>query len=355
MKKALVGAYIDNNLGDDLFISGLIDRYGDVEFSFNHASSSTILQRKSNVKNVDLNFLNVLKNVRNYDVFILIGGSMFQQIGSPFNWIKNWLSLYLTVVFFRLMGKKVVFIGFNFGSYDSNLFFILYRLLFRLVNYLSVRDEKTFNLFRKNKRIHFYPDIVFGLEVEKEAIPKKTNNIGLSIMDFGPNVKFQRQYENFLVDVLRRIDKSFNINVYTFQNSQSINDDIVAQRVLKRVDRDVDIYSYNGKNLKKILKSFSKNEFILSSRFHSLVLALIFKQNFVSVSYNIKIDNLLNFIGLDNLKVKPQDLENEECIIRTAEKINNKKNVNLNNKNMNLDNEAVKHFEYLDKLFEVKN
>lgn len=355
MKKALVGAYIDNNLGDDLFIKGLVDRYRNVEFSFNYANSSIILQRKSNVKKVELDFFKILKNVRNYDVFILIGGSMFQQIGSPFRWFKNWLSLYLTVFCFRLMRKKVVFMGFNFGPYDSKIFFYLHRLLFRLVNYLSVRDEKTYSLFDQNKHIHFYPDIVFGLKVEEEAATKKKDNIGISIMDFGSNVTFQRQYENFLVDVLKGIDKAFTINVYTFQNSKTINDDMVAQRVLRKVNRDVNIYNYNGKNLQEILNSFSKNEFVLSSRFHSLVLALIFKQSFVSVSYNIKIDNLLSFIGLDSLKIKPQDLGNRGCVLDTIKKINERKKIQFNEKITNLDAEAVKHFEYLDKLFEVKN
>ncbi|KAF0369887.1 hypothetical protein GBO60_09145 [Pediococcus acidilactici] len=355
MKTALVHAYIDNNLGDDLFLSGITERYKDVEFSFNYANNSTTLREKNNVKYVELNFLGILKNVKSYDAFVLIGGSMFQQLGSMSQWVKKWLKLYLIVLFFRLRGKKVVFMGFNFGPYNNKLFFCLYKSLFKLVNYLSVRDEKTFNLFKENKRVRFYPDIVFGLKLEKLAVKQEKNNIGLSIMDFGPNVKFQQQYEDFLINVLKGIDKSYTINVYTFQNSRDINDEAVAQRVLEKAKRDANVYNYRGENLEKFLRDFSKNEVILSSRFHSLVLALIFRQNFVSINYNIKIDNLLDFIGLNSLQIKPLDLENKNCIVKTIDRLNSKEKIRFNKRVSDLDNEAVKHFEYLDKLFEVKN
>ncbi len=353
----MVEGYLSNNLGDDLFFSLLTKRYLGTQFTFSSDNKSQILNSFSNVVIGHQKLKNVITNVRNFDLFILVGGSMFQQIkGQP--WFKRWFILFVEVLLFKICKKDIIFIGFNFGPYQSKSFKVFYRFLFNFVDYLSVRDKKTFELFHRNSKVHLFPDIVFSLPNDL-LNSSKQKSLAISVMDFGPNVDFQQTYEDSLVKVINRVDPTMEITLYGFQVSSDIDDSTVINRIKKKIERPVKSLCYDGTNMDLFLKDYSKNFFAITSRFHSLVLSLKAKQQVISVDYNIKVGALLSTLNIKNLNVKIDDLTNSEIISEIIKSINYaelKDNSYLGSKELKeITNQSTKHFTYLDKILGIKN
>lgn len=351
MKRVFVEGYTSNNLGDDLFFYSLTKRYLTTKFIFNFGDKSNILKSFTNVEIGHYRFKQMLFGVQKFDFFVIIGGSMFQQFKRQ-PWFKKWFMLLLKVVLFKLFKKKVVFIGFNFGPYYSKIFQLCYGFLFSLVDYLSVRDNQTFTLFRNNKKVHLFPDIVFSLP--KIRTDQKRRSLAISVMDFGKGKRFQKEYEEFLIYIINRIDPAIKITLYGFQISDKINDDKIIDNINKKVKRKVSAYCYNGNNMDLFLQDYYKNFFAITTRFHSLVLSLKAKQQIISIDYNIKVKHLRTTLDIKNMDIEINDFTNNDITSQIIEKINKAEVTDsdyLSDKELHtVMNQATNHFEYLDSL-----
>lgn len=353
MKKVLVEGYAKNNLGDDLFFSLLVKRYLKTRFIFNFSDETKILKNYNNVDLGHFGIRSLILNAHSFDVMVLIGGSMFQE-GEGLSWLKSWLLLLLKVLIFKMNKKKVVFIGFNFGPYHSHLFLYLYRILFYFVDALSVRDKKTFALFKKNKKVHLFPDIVFSM-IDGDLKQRKTNSLAISVMDFGANTSFQNEYEIFLEKVINSLDKEICVNLYGFQRSASVDDLNILNRVESKVTRKVNKLCYDGNNMNEILKKYYRDYFAITTRFHSLVLSLKAHQKIISIDYNIKVGSLLETLKIKNMNLSLDELKSNNVINVVVDSINSSKfsengyyEYATNAKLAKIITNANKHFEYLD-------
>lgn len=355
LKHVFVLGYPNNNLGDDLFFKILLERYPGTQFIFNNAAKSKILTKYPNAVEDNLHGIKKLKSLTKIDMFLLIGGSMFQEVVPKRVWLKGTIHLIIELVMLKFLKKKIIFIGFNFGPYKTNLFLFMNRIVFSLVDYLSVRDKKTFELLKKNKKLHFFPDIVFGLNDKKFINRNKTKSIAVSVMDFGPNVNFQQKYEDFLVNILKPLKGKIKINLFGFQHSDEIDDLVVAKRIRKRLNEsDISVVQYSGSNMDEFLKEYYENEFAISSRFHSLVLSLKAGQKIISINYNVKVENLKETFNLKNTYVNPIEFKNMRRVNQIIDEINSwitdekkEKEYYMNIKIAK--RESEKHFSLLDK------
>lgn len=356
-KKVFVNGYADDNFGDDIFFDLLLNRYPETDFYFNLIHTPNHLKQYPNCKVVYKKKRDLLTFLGETDLYLLIGGSMFQESNHFLAMFKRWLKTLLVFLYLRFKGIKIVCIGFNFGPIRTKAFLQLYRLLFKIPTYLSVRDDATYQLFKKNPKFHYYPDMAFSLQ-ETKIESDKTKSLGVSLMDFGPAVSFQTAYNQFMVSVLNEIDCSIPITIYGFQNTSKISDKQSINSVLQQVKRDVQVELYNGYNFKEFLASYGKNSYIITTRFHSLVLALLNQQNISCIEYNVKVSNLLNMLKLRVPRINVSDLNKRSLALACAKEINIFfKNLDLNQSTLSntidveqLKDLATKHFEYLDKI-----
>lgn len=361
MKKIYVEGYPQNNLGDDLFFQLLLSRYPKDMFFFNKANNSKILNSFKNVRLIDEEIKSIILHIKKFDAFLLIGGSMFQEVGTRRIWFKRWLILFIELLILKLNRKKIVFIGFNFGPYKSKVFLRLYKLLFSLVDYLSVRDEYTFNLLKENSRVHYYPDIVFSLNNDAFLSKYQRSSLAISVMDFGLNNPAQFVYEKFIVDVINGINPNIEVNLYGFQLSKEINDKLAIDRVNEKLRRKINIIQYDGSNMNDLIESYYCNSFALTTRFHSLVLSLKAQHKIISISYNVKVDNLQQALQLKNTFISLKQLKDKRTQIKVVDEINGFFSTHIdrkiqinNNPEFNFEKDAKKHFEYIDNMLGKK-
>ena len=88
MKKIFIMAYLRNNLGDDLFVKELINRYPNEKFYIdvidleygkifkNNENIEVRVEKEENFNKIEIN---------QYDAFIYIGGSIFIEGGKVYN------------------------------------------------------------------------------------------------------------------------------------------------------------------------------------------------------------------------------------------------------------------------------
>lgn len=333
-KRILVDGYIPNNFGDDLFFYNLVNNAKDIEFIFIDGFENNFLKHQENVtfiRNKDLK----LKELRKYDEYVMIGGSLFQETDY---WKKQFFQRIIKIIKFKMMGLKLETIGFNFGPYKSKLFLFCYKIYFRFFNVLTVRDDKSYKLLKKNKNIRKYPDIAFQTNVPNI---NKEDILGISVMDFGSNDTKQKIYERALVDLLEKMPESRVIRLFSFQNSASINDSQIINRILKKISkRKIEVIIYDG-NLDDFLMKFGQCNYMITSRFHSLVLSLLFNQPRVIINYNEKITNLYMDLNLDSAIYKVSDLKcNEDFFNDVDLMLHDKVSSGLDN---NFTNKAKEH------------
>lgn len=356
MKKIEIYAYTRLNLGDDLFIKTLCERYPNQKFIINCPKKYYIPFKKlSNLKNYSLdsfwkrliNYIMRKCGYENYlyeyyrkkcDISITIGGSLFMQNS---NW-KNGISS------FKLRAanyKKSYILGSNFGPYSDNEYLIQYREVFKEFTDICLRDKYSYNLFKDLKNIRMAPDIVFHINKKNEF---KENTILISVIKPSERkelIDIDEKYYNKIKDIcIYGINKGYKINLMSFCRDEGDEEAIesIIKIIPKYYIKNINKYYYNG-NIEEALEVISKSRAVVATRFHAMILGYAFNKSVFPIIYSNKMKNVINDIdnNISYLELKSLDTIDVETIIKYLEK-----------KNINIDEakeKSLMHFEKLDK------
>lgn len=320
MKKIFIYAYMNTNLGDDLFIEMLCDRYPDTEFYT--VTRSRTFKNIKNLKtiptvplldgafnrlglNIGINSM-LSRFISNFcDGIVNIGGSIFIQ---PENWQKKTKEFKKSI----LKNKPFFVIGSNFGSYSSQEYYFEFKSLFKKTTDICFRDEYSYNLFSDLKNVRKASDIVFSYTPKIEIEVKK--NIVISVIQLSDRKnlkKYKENYKEHIVELIRKfIKKGYIITMMGFcknqGDEQAINE--INQMLEKKEKKYVESYIYTG-DLEEALKVIQKSSFVLGSRFHAMILAWIFNKPVYPIIYSDKSLNVIEDIDFEGVFSKIESLE----------------------------------------------
>lgn len=354
-KNILIKAYINKNLGDDLFIKILAEKFLKQNF--------IIVINKKIFSNDYLNFKN-LKRIKGFrildfiirklkgiyifseiiayklnkcDKIIEIGGSIFmEKVGKNYHLIQR-KSLK------ELYGKYFI-LGANFGPYNSNEFLEEYYNFFSECSDVCFRDIYSYSLFKNLPNIRYAKDIVFSLNVEEYA---EKEYILISVIKpsirkelFDKDNEYYNTIKNVAVDFLENGKK---VKLMSFCKNEG--DEEAIEEILKITPKSfrdkIGKYYYDG-NIEDALEIIGKAEAVVATRFHAMILGFIYRKKVYPIAYSKKTTNVLedlefkgNYCSFDNLsKISYEKImENEvldENILELARK------------------DAERHFEKLD-------
>lgn len=350
MKTILVEFYGTHNIGDDLFIKILSERYPNVKLLLvcknkyskpfaNMKNINIIEPPKLNVVEVLFNkliksvfFENRIKNkwLRFYkeqcnkiDGYLNIGGSIFIENET---WSINHKIYKEKIEIFN--EKKKFIIGANFGPYKTNDFLNYYSDIFKDFDNVNFRDLNSIQLFDKLDNISFAPDVVFQLC--KGSFTKNNNiknSIGFSVIDLKSRSglkKYKNSYDDFILSMISNAIQE-NKKIYLFSFCKHEGDENVINEYIKKLGSkgsDINVVYYDG-DIERFLKIYSSMELIVGTRFHSIVLALVYKQNLIPIAYSNKTENMLKSIGYIGPLCKMDDFDNinKNELIINSEKI----------------------------------
>lgn len=321
MKSIKLHAYFANNLGDDLMVDILLKRYPQYKFwSDTRTESSRMFLEYPNFENRDplcrkygrINYLCNLLTFHRKEDFLLhrlfqrknrkcccsvyIGGSLFMQAPNetgPQRIAKESKKLDKTPLFI---------IGANFGPYHSSDFLESFTTYFRNCEGVTFRDQHSFVLFAQLPNVAMAPDVVLNLPRMQSSQAKQT--VIISVIDMQRRVDLREkaeQYENFIREFCSACIDAGKTPVLTSFCEQE-GDGIAIKRIWEQlacgIQKKTQIYTYKD-NLQEAKELFAGANFVLATRFHAMILALVFGKPFFSISYNEKVKNVLDDLGSD--------------------------------------------------------
>ncbi len=311
--KVFLKAYINKNLGDDIFIDMLSRRYPNTTFLIDSKA------QYFNNKNLEFYNKNIFKKVIgkilyyisfkkvNYETLmslkcnlsILIGGSMFIEKNSPP---------------LPKLKKPLYIIGSNFGPYKSAKYLKRQKKLFSQASDVCFRDKKSYELFNELSNVRYSTDIVFSYTNPNIKI-KSNKEVIFSIIDcdfkekeLGKN--YREKYENTILNLINFFhQKKYEITLMSFCKAQG--DENAIERIIKRCKFDVNHYYYDG-NIEEAINIIASSSIVVGTRFHANILGLLYGKSILPIAYSDKTINILNDL---NYKGKILD-------IRTLDKFN---------------------------------
>ncbi|WP_278036336.1 polysaccharide pyruvyl transferase family protein [Flavobacterium nitratireducens] len=343
MKTVLVKAYTNCNLGDDLFLKIIIERYPEITFriiapiayrsnfkkyknvvitkmpSFNLLSRVALkligffsLKAKGNIILNDLEKF-YQNEYELSDGYVYIGGSLFMQYDSEMGETDH-VNKLITKVFDN---KPKFIIGANFGPYLTDSYKDYYMEVFKGYTDICFRELYSKNLFKDLSNVRVCPDVVFQLGLPK--VEKTKKSIGFSLIDISEREELS-QYE---MDYLKFVSQVIEIalqngeDVYLFSFCKAEGDENVISKVISLVSLNlrnrINVVNYDG-DVDKFLIQYAKVESMFCVRFHSMILSLLLGQNLFPITYSNKMTNVLDDIGYQGVFSEFSNLKNIDAL-----------------------------------------
>lgn len=327
MKKVVLYAYAHGNLGDDLFVRTICERYPNISFyiqmlpEFDYGLKDLknlhIIKRTFYLRIKDrlfrmFNKPSVLfKHIKEADATVLLGGSMFIQ-GDGDTWVSKLQQLQSIAS----ASKRFYVIGANFGPYTSDKFVSSYSVLFKKAVDVCFRDESSRILFDQLTNVRVGSDVVCSLKLSSLH-----NNVGekrqLSIIPISlalrPKLnKFRLSYYDKMARLIQvGIDKGYNVVLHAFciDQGDNIAIDEIMSRLPKTIVDQVSIDTYD-RDIISSLNKISKANIVVTTRFHGMILGWLSNAMVVPIKYDIKMDNLLNDLNFQGLSSSISDVQN---------------------------------------------
>lgn len=300
MKKVYIMAYSKMNLGDDLFIDMLVNKYKNVEFySKNMQMESPAYKQNKNLHFIDYTLDDLLNlDITDFDAFVYIGGSIFMEHAGGIERIQKLKDLAIRC---KNLGIPFYYISSNFGPYETEDYKDTVTELFDHVSDVCLRDKASYELFDNIESVRYAPDAILSYKLEETK--KESKTIGISVLNFKYRDKLknyeQKYYEVLINSVKSYIKNGYKVKLFSFCQYEGDKEtaDLIFSKLSITEKRFVELVTYNG-NIKDFLKKYSKVEYMICSRFHSLILSYLLKQKLYVLSYSNKITNVINDLKL---------------------------------------------------------
>ena len=338
--KIYLDSYFAKNLGDDILIDIILNRYQSHQFYA--VSRWTNGYRYPNLKVYGAGIYGRLlrkigfeKHIINTcDIAVTLGGSMYmEQNGSnPDYMLKN---------------KKRYILGINFGPYKTQNYFENAKEEFKRAEDICFRDNYSYQLFKDLPNARVASDIAFGIDITNTKIQdSKRVVISVILCDKKENAEYQQKYEDKIVELINYFTQiGYEITLMSFCKLEG--DEKAIKNIIKKCDdklnNKITTYSYNG-NIQQALNVLANCKIIVGTRLHSNIIGMMLSKTVIPIIYSSKTSNIL----------KDMDFKGTIIDLKSLNQIK-VENINLEYKQdvEILIQNANKHFEILDK--ELKN
>jgi len=334
MKILIAGYYGFGNVGDEAVLQALLKGLSNREASLEIAVLSAtpqVTQELYGVKSIyRYAWMNLISELRKCEVFIIGGGSLFQNITS-----SRSLIYYLGLVFAaKLMGKKVVIFAQGFGPLKGKFYHWLTRLAFKAAALITLRDLDSFNAIQKmhlkNKKIYLTADPTALLNVTKEEGKKilsmegiKKNDrptLGIALRSL---LKGKAIPHEKLAELMDWIVKKYNYYP-VFLLFQCPEDMDAASKVIGVMQENSTVI-FRICRPEEMLSIISQLDLLIGMRLHALIFAALSGVPALGLTYDPKVEAFMESIQQPCFSLDRFDLERVKAslaeIISKKEKI----------------------------------
>lgn len=305
-KIILSGYFGFDNVGDEAILHALVkgirNEIPEAELVALSANPD-FTARKNGIRAVDrMSIFAVIKELRDTDLFISGGGSLFQDVTS-----KRSMLYYLAVVYLakKIFKKKVMIYSQGIGPviHDDNRKKLA--KLFNQLDVINVRDEnskKELESMGVTKAVEVTTDTVFSLNKPDFQVGKdilEQNDVDTKKFTLGISMRAWKDCTDNIVEEISKMiellsDKDMNIVLLPFHFPHDLE---ISEKIYERVnlDKDAKCKLHVLKNLmteEAFLSVMVNMEIVLSMRLHGLIFAAVCNAYPIGISYDPKVDSL---------------------------------------------------------------
>ncbi len=318
-KVAIIFVYLQNNLGDDLFLQHICLRYPHVDFYVmpSFVSNKTFEkldnlyfseEMRTYFKEFDLPEVseNLKAFYNGFDACVVLGGSIFMQFNQGWRHrLKNFKNR-------TILNENTYVMGANFGPFTDPAFLTEHRAVFSKIKDLCFRDSISASYFPDAENIRYSSDILFSYKYNKPENKQPKKQVAISVINCAwdgrpiPQLKRLKNemsyYNDKIVEMCSEFARrGYKISLLSFCGAQgdlNIAKNIESKCLLNGVT-DLDIVHYSGE-VEPILDELVNSEIVIATRFHAMVLGFLFGKTVFPIIYDEKQKYVLqdlNFFG----------------------------------------------------------
>jgi len=231
------------------------------------------------------------------------------NIGPYMDWTYLWRLYYAVKI-----GKKIAIYSISFGPLPSNkLFKKCSEYVLKNVNFLALRDQKSQKLAEEMK-LNFIPSIdTTFLDNKNYSSLFENINLNKPYVVITPNelYRWHKKYQSFTEDRITQIYLSIiakllnlDLNIVILPHLFGYQyDDLYIEKIISRLPAKKNITTFQSIQLNSdtVQAIISNAEFVIGSRFHTIMFAIKYRVPFFALSYEHKIMNTLTELNLENL------------------------------------------------------
>ena len=320
-------AYLSKNLGDDLFVQVVANRYPNIKFTVLAGESYQGLLPDNVILGLDSNYYRkekrdkrILKKLSKFhlptrllypeflrnsyqtlysqskksDLGIYVIGSAFME--NDRYRITSYLADYL---YYK---EHPIVLSCNFGPYHSEGYLKKHRKLLSMAKDVCWRDTESYSLFSKLPNMRRHMDIVFNYNLGEE--PYLPTNFGdyvvISVVSPDKSKTLSKKnvdYINFLIQVIEECRRQ-SLKVVLAGFCEGEGDAYISKQILSKLSNTEDIIAvqYPELNYKEMMGIFSNSKKVITARYHAMVIGLLYQKPTHIIAYSDKTINVINDI-----------------------------------------------------------
>ncbi len=303
MKRVFLYAYDRQNLGDDLFVHTIVNRYPDVQFyMWSDRKNRETFSCLPNLKVIDKDspFVHLLRKLRpslvarykawletRCDAVAYIGGSIFMEYP---NWaqIASWWE-------YEAENRPFYVLGANFGPYHTEAYREKMAQVFARCRDVCFRDRYSHDLFREVPTVRWAPDILFGYPMPQ--VPLREKQVFVSVINCEGRdethdlSRWDACYVANMAKLLRHmLENGCSLVLASFCEEEGDAEGIA--KILNAMDCSdhpkIRVVRYNGTNAGEVLRAIAESESVVATRFHAAILAMAAGRPVLPIVYSDK-------------------------------------------------------------------
>jgi polysaccharide pyruvyl transferase CsaB len=347
MKIGIVGNYGHDNNGDEAILQGIIHQLTEVMgyskkdivvFSNNPENTKVrynletwYLLKKENsaLMSIVKTIQQHLKVVKTLDVLIIGGGGLLMDM------YKRDAPLYSSLAFIgKLSGCKVIIYGVGAGPIQTPLGKRLIKYMVNAASLTTVRDEKSRNLLQSigvQKGITIIPDPAFSLgDLKRKNKTVQIKKIGVTAVPYFSSFYWPESkpevYEEYLNSMASNLDslieqKQVEVTLFSSKYPQDVQ---VTKDICERmIHKDRLTLIEDNLHPSDILNLVQKQDIIIGTRLHSLILSVAAGTPVIGIGYHQKVEAYMKRIEKEELFLSIEDLQNANSFLTKYQEMDN--------------------------------
>ncbi len=323
-KSVMLYGYYAINLGDDLFFEKLVSRYPDAMFlvysvyfckeyreffeKFDnvkfYSTDDELVQKINRIgdkfKIKDLFELLLLKRSK---ATVHIGGSIYQEV-------NDYKLDYKIRKRRKQCFKPFYSLSCNFGAYKTQEFKNMWIRQFKKFKDICFRDKYSYEQFVSMKNVRYAPDVLFSYKAQTEA--QVDGSVAISVINpFATGRGISEQVGNAYLDALVKTVEDLVscgkavtlLGFCAFEGDGVFLHDLLC-RLPDGMREKIVAMNYTIDTKQQVLNAIETAEYVIGTRLHSVVLGLAYGKKVLPISYNTKMDYILDDIGYDQTIIK---------------------------------------------------